>query len=196
MQSRQLIFLLLLPLWTVGQDLSPLTVLNDSLFVEGSYADMGNPQTIFLECELSDGIIKSISSVDKVTDSSRTIVVKLISEILSVQNPFNQALSYKAYGYSHNTSSYLPLPVYPVHKGLGSHEIFPYLLKRVRVSDFQLGDIKKMYEARNAEIERRKMAEEARRIEEEDRRLEEKMLKAEQKAQQRLERKEKRKRGK
>lgn len=121
---------------------------SDSSFVEGTYFDIPNGVTLYLQCEISGGQITSLKRVEQITSADNVITVEYRQNTLTVKNPFDFALGYNAYAYSSSMDRYYWMEPYPVQPGLAGSEMFQLAFKQLRLSDFQIGSIEELYAMR------------------------------------------------
>jgi len=91
-------------------------------------------ETVFIEIEQEDGIIKSLVAVEQNIHPDKTLIInfsqtanKKIHEntMLKIQNPFKQSLLYIAKIFFLHHRKWVDTNVYPVEAGLASIEIWP-----------------------------------------------------------------------
>lgn len=88
-------------------------------------------ETLYVEIEQTDGVIKSMKAVKEITDSSKTITIAFYqvaeknihkSMMLKVQNPFPYQLSYGATMFLLKQKKWYPTDVWPVQPKLIGYE--------------------------------------------------------------------------
>jgi hypothetical protein len=97
-------------------------------------------ETIYIEIEQENGIIKSMKAVQAIVDPAKTLTLsftqtakKKVHELmmLKVVNPFKQKLVYKASIFLMKQKKWAKTDVYPVEAGLSGYETWPDIITSI-----------------------------------------------------------------
>lgn len=103
-------------------------------------------ETLYVEIEQTNGVIKSMKAVSKIKDSSKTITLALTqtlknkkheSMMLKVINPFPYELNYGAMMLLLNKQNWVPTDVYPVGAGLSGYELWPDVITSIGLAQWR-----------------------------------------------------------
>lgn len=97
----------------------------------------------YFECEYDLTNTLKFREVPKISDSSKTISIKLTfnegtEAMLKIYNPFSEQLVYQAELYSYKKKEYLATSTIPVFPKLSSFETWPYKIDQLRLTGFKL----------------------------------------------------------
>ena len=104
-------------------------------FVKDNILQIYPGESLFIKTEVVDGSVKSMKVVAKNTHPEKTITVefsvddkdkKKISTFLTVKNPFNKKLIYKALMFTPISQKWKPTSIIPVRANLMSYEHWPH----------------------------------------------------------------------
>jgi hypothetical protein len=102
-------------------------------------------ETVFIEVEQEDGIIKSLKAVKEIKDASKNLTIsftqtakKKVHELmmLKVTNPFNYKLSYKASIFLLHQKKWINTDVFPVEPGLSGFETWPDIITSIGLGNW------------------------------------------------------------
>ncbi len=102
-------------------------------------------ESVFIEIEQADGVIKSIKAVKEIRDESKTVTIAFTQVanknvhqqmMLKVVNPFKYALSYKAAIYLMKQKKWVKTDVYPVIAGLSGFETWPDIITSIGLNNW------------------------------------------------------------
>ncbi|MEP7229061.1 MAG: hypothetical protein ABI691_02345 [Ginsengibacter sp.] len=103
-------------------------------------------ETIFIEIEEDNGIIKSMTAVKEPVHPSKTLTISFIQGVkkkthelmmLKVENPFPKNLIYKAKIFLLKQKKWVDTDVYPVGAGLSGYETWPDIITSIGLNDWQ-----------------------------------------------------------
>ena len=104
-------------------------------FVKDNILQIYPGENLFIETEVQDGSVKSMKVVAKNTHPEKTITIefnindedkKKISTFLTVKNPFNKKLLYKALMFTPISQKWKPTSIIPVRANLIGYEHWPH----------------------------------------------------------------------
>ena len=104
-------------------------------------------ETIYIEVEQDNGIIKRLTAVKTIKDSSKTLTLSFIQStkkkvhemtMLKVTNPFPYKLIYKASIFLFTQKKWISTDVYPVEAGLSGFETWPDIITSIGLGDWVL----------------------------------------------------------
>jgi len=142
MKARLTILFALFVLTSYGQR-------NDSmpkqLYIDTVIVTIGHK--IYIENESVNTEHLNLKPVDAISDSSKTIIIEFkdsrtMGSVLTIKNPFDKNLVYKAAIYTPKQQTYTITDVSPVRKKLIAIELWESGIPKVRLTDFQLADTK------------------------------------------------------
>ena len=102
-------------------------------------------ETVFIEIDQTDGLIKGVKAVEKIKDPARTLTIsftqsvnKKVHElmILKVTNPFALKLSYKTLIFPLYQKKWVNTNVYPVESGLSGLETWPDIITSIALGNW------------------------------------------------------------
>lgn len=102
-------------------------------------------ETVFVEIEQMDGIIKTITAVKEIKDSSKTLTISFIqiakmkiheSMMLKVENPFSYKLVYKTKIFLLRQNKWIDTEVYPVEAKLTGYETWPDIITSIGLGNW------------------------------------------------------------
>jgi hypothetical protein len=102
-------------------------------------------ETVYVEVEQENGIIKSMTAVKEIKNPSKTITIaftqtakKKVHELmmLKIANPFSLNLTYKANIYVLQRKAWFNTNVLPVMAGLSGFESWPQVITSIAVGDW------------------------------------------------------------
>jgi hypothetical protein len=103
-------------------------------------------ETVYIEVEQENGIIKRMTAVKEIKDSSKTLTIsfaqsarKEVHELmtLKVTNPFPNNLIYKANIFLLRENKWANTDVYPVEAGLSGFETWPDIITSIGLGDWK-----------------------------------------------------------
>ncbi len=103
-------------------------------------------ETIFIEIEEDNGIIKSMTAVKEPVHPSKTLTISFIQSVkkkthelmmLKVENPFSKNLIYRAKIFLLKQKKWVDTDVYPVGAGLSGYETWPDIITSIGLNDWQ-----------------------------------------------------------
>jgi hypothetical protein len=106
-------------------------------------------ETIYVVVEQDNGVIKKMTAVKEITDSSKTLIIKFSQKsndkvhemmILEIHNPFNKNLIYKAKMFLLKRNEWYNTNVYPVFAGLSSFETWPDIIISLGLGNWKFTD--------------------------------------------------------
>ena len=102
---------------------------------------------IYLENEAMGTVPLKLKMVNTISDSSKTLIIEFkdsrtMGSVLTVKNPFNKVLTYKAALFSPAQKDYKNTDVMPVRGQLVAVELWENGIKEVRLSNFKLAENK------------------------------------------------------
>lgn len=104
-------------------------------------------ETIYLEVEQDNDIIKSVKAVKEITDSTKTLTISFTQTteksvhqmmMLKVANPFKQQLVYHAKMFLMKQKKWVATDVYPVEPGLFGIETWPDIITSISLGQWAL----------------------------------------------------------
>ena len=102
-------------------------------------------ETVFIQVEQADGIIKSIKAVKEITDSLNTISIRFTQlstgklhqqMMLKITNPLPYTLSYQASIFLLNKKKWVSTNVLPVPARLSGFETWPDIITSIGLGNF------------------------------------------------------------
>jgi len=102
--------------------------LGDKLFFAGDLAT--NDNIVFRKVNQNFDPAKNVSIELSFNESFGTV--------LTIRNPFDKRLFYKAELYSPKKNAYIETNVYPIRPKIGSKEMWPYPIDTIRLTNFKL----------------------------------------------------------
>jgi hypothetical protein len=103
-------------------------------------------ETVYIEIEEENGIIKSMKAVGKIMDSAKTLTIsftqsakKKVHELmlLKVTNPFKQNLVYEAAIFLMHQKKWVKTDVYPVMAALAAFETWPDIITSIGLGQWK-----------------------------------------------------------
>ena len=104
-------------------------------------------ETVYIEIDQADGIIKGMKSVKEIKDVSKTVTISFTqntnkkvheSMMLKIVNPLKYRLSYKASIFLFEHKRWVKTNVYPVQSGLSGFETWPDIITSIGVGAWVL----------------------------------------------------------
>lgn len=102
-------------------------------------------ETVYIEIEQEDGVIKHIKAVKEILDSSKTLVLNFTQTVekkahqgmmLKVVNPFKYQLVYRASMFLLKLKRWVNTDVYPVEPGLTGFETWPDIITSIGLGEW------------------------------------------------------------
>jgi hypothetical protein len=103
-------------------------------------------ETLFVEIEQENGVIKSVSAVDKNVNPDKTLTIsftqtvkKKVHELtmLKIENPFSQDLIYTSKIFLLQQHRWVDTNVYPVHAKLAAFETWPDVIISIALGNWE-----------------------------------------------------------
>jgi hypothetical protein len=103
-------------------------------------------ETIFVEVEVVDGVVKNITAVKEIKNPSITLTISFTQTaknkvhelmMLKIENPFPKKLLYKAGIYLFKQKKWVGTSVYPVEAGLSGFETWPDIIISIALKDWK-----------------------------------------------------------
>ena len=103
-------------------------------------------ETIFLEIETDNDIIKTVTAVEKNVNPAKTLTITFSqsskkgvheSMMLKVENPFSKDLVYKSKIFLLKHSKWVNTDVYPVSAGLSAFETWPDIITSIALGNWE-----------------------------------------------------------
>jgi hypothetical protein len=104
-------------------------------------------ETVFIEIEQSDGVIKSLKAVKEISDASKTVTINFAQAVnkniheqmmLTVKNPFKFNLVYEASIFLYNQKKWVSTSIIPVESGLLGIETWPDIIISIALDNWKL----------------------------------------------------------
>lgn len=104
-------------------------------------------ETIYIEVEQENGIIKSMTAVKENKNPAKTVTISLTQSVkkkvhelmmLKVSNPFPQKLVYEAKFFAWPENHWIESDVLPVESGLSGFESWPDIIISIGLSNWRL----------------------------------------------------------
>lgn len=102
-------------------------------------------ETVFIEIEQENGVVKSVTAVEKVVNPEKTVkisftqsVEKKVHELttLKIENPFSQNLIYTSKIFLLKQQRWVNTNVYPVYAKLSAFETWPDVIISIALGDW------------------------------------------------------------
>ncbi len=118
----------------------------ENKFIYGQSIKLFIGDSILVEANLGVNSLKDFKVVDKISDPSKTMVIKFTYEyfgddksaILKISNPFERNLNYKAKIKLFKREGFSETSIVPILPGIFSMEIWPDKLESIILYDFKL----------------------------------------------------------
>ena len=104
-------------------------------------------ETVYVEVEQEDGVIKSMKAVKEILDPTKTLTISFTQTaekkvhqmmMLKVTNPFKQQLIYHATIFLMKQKKWVTTDVYPVEAGLSGFETWPDIITSIGLGQWTL----------------------------------------------------------
>lgn len=103
-------------------------------------------ETIFVEIEQQNGVIKSVTAVEKNVHPDKTLTISFTQNVkkkvhemimLSIENPFSQDLIYKSKIFLLKQNRWVETDVFPVQAKLSAFETWPDLITSIALGNWE-----------------------------------------------------------
>lgn len=119
---------------------------NENKFIYGQSIKLFMGDSILVEAKVGVNSLKDFKVVDKISDSSKTMVIRFTTEyfggekssLLKISNPFERTLNYKAKIKLFKREGFSETSIVPILPGIFSMEIWPDKLESIVLYDFKL----------------------------------------------------------
>jgi hypothetical protein len=125
--------------------------LNEAPFIRPNNTVQLYPgETVNIEIEQENGIIKSITAVKEIKDSSKTVIISFTQSVnknvhelmmLKMTNPFANDLIYKANIFLLKQQKWVSTSVYPVGAGIAAFETWPDIIISIGLNGWKFESI-------------------------------------------------------
>jgi hypothetical protein len=104
-------------------------------------------ESVYIEVEQNEGVIKKMTAIKTIKDSSKTISISFTQEakgkvhdlmMLKMINPFPYKLFYKASIFILSQKKWISTDVYPVEARLSGYETWPDVITSIGLGDWKL----------------------------------------------------------
>lgn len=104
-------------------------------------------ETIYIEIEHENGVIKSVTAVEENTNPEKTVTISFTQSVkkrvhqltmLRIENPFTQNLIYTSRIFLFKQSRWVDTDVYPVRGRLSAFETWPDIITSIALGNWEL----------------------------------------------------------